>query len=194
MLFRSVDTRDAVDLVDFHATLPGVLREHYPKIVDIVGVEGAALPDKIRFSFRPGIKVPAYAGRGIVMSADWFRKRPGDLGCAIHELAHIVQRYPNFQGKPGWLVEGIADYVRHKVGLDDGWRIPQKYRESFRYTSGYGVTAAFLVFVETHHDRDLVATMNRALKAKSYTPELWQTCTGKPLDELWQDFATRYGK
>ncbi len=193
-LTLEVDTRDAVDLAEFHEVLPELLQAEYPKIVDIIGTDDSPLPESVRFSFRPGIDVPAYAGRGIVMSADWFSKNANDLGCALHELTHIVQQYPGFEGKPGWLVEGIADYVRHKIGLDDGWTIPGAYRDGWSYTNGYGVTAAFLVFVEQEYDEDLVVTMNQSLKDKSYKPDLWKTRTEKTVDELWDDFAARYGR
>ena len=32
----------------------------------------------------------------------------------IHETCHVVQRYRG-RGNPGWLVEGVADYVRFFV-------------------------------------------------------------------------------
>jgi len=183
-----VDTRDAPDMAAFHESLPKLLHEHYPTIVELVGDDGRDLPTSVRFSFRPGIKVPAYASRGIVMSSDWFAKHPRDLGCAIHELTHVVQRYPGFLGKPGWLVEGIADYVRHRVGLDEGWRIPSGYREGHHYTKGYGIAAAFLVFAEKKVGPELVPKLNQSLRDKSYKPEIWKALTGKDLDALWEEY------
>lgn len=46
------------------------------------------------------------------IAADWVKSQPNDFGMVVHELTHLVQRYP--PGSPGWLVEGIADYIRAK--------------------------------------------------------------------------------
>ena len=50
------------------------------------------------------------------------------------------------------------------------------------------------MFVEQEYDEDLVVTMNQSLKDKSYKPDLWKTRTEKTVDELWDDFAARYGR
>jgi hypothetical protein len=48
----------------------------------------------------------------ITISGKWITEHPDDLGMVIHELVHVVQGYPNSRHKAGWLVEGIADYIR----------------------------------------------------------------------------------
>lgn len=61
----------------------------------------------------------AYAINGkITISSKYLRKKPQDLDVITHEVMHIVQAYPNNSG-PGWLTEGIADYVRYKYGNDN---------------------------------------------------------------------------
>ena len=188
----TVDTRDAPDLKAFHQVIPDVLRQHYPLMLSLLTAEGDALPARVTFSVRPGIDVPAYAsGSGIVLSAEWFTKNPGDLGCFIHELTHLVQAYPRSPEEAGWVVEGIADYVRYRVGADDRWRIPASYREGTNYTNGYGVTAAFLVYLEKHYDAELVTKLNRALKSGTYRQALFEECTGKSVDALWEEYRQK---
>ncbi len=189
-----VDTRDAPGLAALHESVPKVLGEHLPDMLERLSAPGTRLPDEVRFSARPGIDVPAYAaGNSIVLSAEHFGRNTGDWGCVVHEMTHIIQAYPDFGGKSGWLVEGIADYIRHKANIQDGWHIPTTYKEGQRYTDGYWVAAAFLVFLEREYDPQIVTTMHRALKDGSYTDELFEKRTGKPLDELWEDYKARWG-
>jgi hypothetical protein len=187
-----VDTREAPDLQALHQTIPDVLRKHYPPMLSILWTKGDPLPSEVRFQARPGIDNPAYAsGNRIVLSAEWFARNPGDLGCLVHEMTHLVQRYPGFPGQPGWLVEGISDYVRYKVKADDRWAIPQSYREGTSYKNGYGVTTAFLVCLERHYGNDLVSKLNRSLKDATYTDALFRDLTGKPLDDLWEEYKQK---
>jgi hypothetical protein len=186
-----VDTRDATDLAFLHRTVPDALRENLPKMWTVLGAEGAKLPESVSFSARPGIEPPAYASAGgVVLKAEYFAEHPGDFGCAIHEFAHILQHYRG-RDVPGWLVEGIADYVRYVVGIKDGWSIPKGYRDGQTYTIGYWVTAAFLVFLEKEYDPEIVVKFDRALRAGKYSPDLWKEYTGKTLDELWEDYKVR---
>ena len=54
----------------------------------------------------------AMAGGGrITGSTKFFKAHPDDLGAMIHETVHVIQRYRS-RNNPGWLVEGVADYVR----------------------------------------------------------------------------------
>lgn len=188
-----VDTRDAVDLAFLHQTVPDALRTSMPKMWAVIGVEGETLPEVVTFSARPGIDPPAYAsGNGVVLKAEYFAAHPNDFGCAVHEFAHVMQHYRG-RNTPGWLVEGITDYVRHVVGINDGWGIPDGYRPGQEYTIGYWVTAAFLVWLEKEYDPEIVVKFNRVLKQGRYAPELWTEYTGKTLDELWEDYKVRTG-
>ena len=90
---------------------------------------------------------------------------------------------------PGWLVEGVADYARHSASVGDGWRIPDAYREGTSYTNGYGITAAFLVYLEERYDPSLVRKLHLALKDSTYKASLFEGLCGKRLDDLWAEYA-----
>jgi len=159
----------------------------YPKMVEVFNPKALkSLEIKIDTAYT-GV---AYASNGkITISSEWLRKKPEDLDVITHEVMHIVQSYPNNSG-PGWLTEGIADYVRYKYGNDNksaGWSLPE-YNSTNHYTQSYRVTARFLLWATQQYDEDFVIKMNKHLREKTYTSDLWIKYTDKTLDELWDEY------
>lgn len=130
----------------------------------------------------------AYASSGqIVISQGWLERMPNDVDVVTHEAMHIIQSYPRRSG-PGWLVEGIADYVRYKFGVANeqgGWSLPN-FEETHHYTKSYRITARFLDWLERNGNEDLVKKLDGALRNQEYSPESWKQITGKTVDELWE--------
>lgn len=134
--------------------------------------------------------VAATSGSIVRYNPNWFVSHPGDIDVVTHEVMHIVQGYGDGAG-PGWLTEGIADYVRFKMGVDNEgakWTMPA-YTPKQNYTNAYRITARFLVWVEENYDKKLVVQMDAALRNHTYTADLWKTLTGKTVDELWNEYA-----
>lgn len=133
----------------------------------------------------------AYAHNGqITISSQWLHKRPEDLDLITHEVMHIIQSYPSNAG-PGWLTEGIADYVRYKYGVDNvgaGWSLPS-FKPTQSYTDSYRVTARFLLWITGIYNENLVVQLDESLRNKAYSLELWEKYTGKSLEELWRLYS-----
>ena len=133
----------------------------------------------------------AYAHRGaITISSAWLHKKPEDLDLVTHELMHLVQSYPGGAG-PGWLTEGIADYVRFKYALDNegaGWSLTP-FSPSQSYENSYRITARFLLWVSQNYDKNLVEKLDEDLRTKTYTAETWEQYTGKTVDQLWEAYT-----
>lgn len=138
---------------------------------------------------------PAYDGvaatdAGVVrFNPQWFVKHPEDIDVVTHEVMHIVQDYRH--DPPGWLTEGIADYVRYVFGVNNAaahWTLPD-YREGQRYENAYRITARFLLWAQQHKNALLVDRLDAALRDGTYTPSLWVKLTGKTVDELWKEYA-----
>lgn len=136
----------------------------------------------------------AEAGGGRVrFSHKWLHDHPGDIDVVTHETMHIVQAYPHNAG-PGWLTEGIADYVRYRFGVDNkgaGWALPN-YKSSQHYTNSYRVTARFLDWIEKQYP-GFVKKMDSAMRNNEYSPQLWKQWTGKDLDALWKTYGEDQG-
>jgi hypothetical protein len=163
----------------------------YPIIHRFLATEEWKPPQEIKLVFKKELKVPAYAsGNTITISADWAQKHPDDFGCVIHELTHVIQQYPNQRGKPGWLVEGIADYIRFWKYEPEVPR-PRVDKEKASYRDSYRTTAAFLAWITWKYDKRIVRKLDKALREGTYSDAIFGDVTGRSLDALWEEFVAR---
>lgn len=145
---------------------------------------------KVEFVIDPAYDgVAATSGSVITYNPEWFRKHPGDIDVVTHEAMHVVQAYPEYN--PGWLTEGIADYVRATMGVDNpgaNWTLPE-YNEKQSYKNAYRITARFLIWLEKHKNKDMVVKLDKAMRTNTYTDGIWKELTGKTVDELWSEYG-----
>jgi hypothetical protein len=126
----------------------------------------------------------------VVFSPAYMSKHPNDIDVVTHEVMHIVQDYGDSNG-PGWLTEGIADYVRNEHGVANeaaNWRLPA-YKATQNYDNAYRVTARFLFWVETKIKKGSVKKLDGIMRKHSYNDNTWKDVTGKSVDELWKEYA-----
>jgi len=126
----------------------------------------------------------------VTISSHWMHLHPEDIDVITHEVMHIVQDYGNSVG-PGWLTEGIADYVRYKFGVNNaaaGWSLP-KYKPTQNYDNAYRITARFLLWTEEKVKPGIVKKLDKALRNHTYNDQTWQQLTGKTVDELWKMYS-----
>ena len=119
-----------------------LLLDWIPKVSILL--EDSNFPDEINLIFQDSDEGIAFADSNkIVVSSHWVEKHPEDIGLIVHEGVHVVQMYPNFH--PGWLTEGIADYIRwhlfEEKQLD--W-FPMSKNEN-GWEDAYQVTGGFLL-------------------------------------------------
>lgn len=195
----TIDTTAAPDLHNWakHDLAP-VLATWYPKIVAMLPSEGYSAPDHFKITIKPMDGVAYTSGKQVMVSAHWIKNEIGReaIGSIVHELVHVVQQYRYGRRNPGWLVEGMADYIRwfkyepQSHGADIVW---MRRLRNFtpHYDAGYRVTANFLNWVANQYDRNIVAQLNVAMRNGTYKPGIWQQCTGKSLQDLgaeWRKF------
>jgi len=146
---------------------------------------------KVHFIVDPGFSgVAATSGDIIRFNPKWLSDHPEDIDVVTHEAMHIVQNYGS-GGGPGWLTEGIADYVRYVYGVNNTagkWSLPE-FSEKQNYKNSYRITARFLVWLEKNVSPTIVNDLDAAMRQHTYTPEIWKTLAHKTLDELWADYA-----
>lgn len=145
---------------------------------------------QVVFFIDPDYKGVAETGNGVARyNPEWLRSHPEDIDVVTHEVMHIVQNYHHHN--PGWLTEGIADYVRYIFGVNNSkgaWRLPD-YRPGQNYRNAYRITARFLVWAEQNKAPTLVDQLDTALRNGSYTPSIWTKLTGKSVDALWEEYS-----
>jgi hypothetical protein len=138
--------------------------------------------------------IAATGGGRIVFNPQWFVKNPGDIDVVTHEVMHIIQSYGNGSG-PGWLTEGIADYVRFKYGVDNPgakWTLTP-FKPEHSYKNAYRITARFLNWLELNGNKGIVVKLDSAMRNHTYKDTLWKDLTGKTVDELWAAYAANPG-
>jgi hypothetical protein len=197
----TLDASDAPDLVEWaDQELRPVVQAWYPRIVALLPSDDFHAHASVTLRFRNDMGgTPASAGGGRVnMNSAWFRSelQREALGAVVHELVHVVQDYgrarrnPNATRTPGWLTEGIADYIRWFLYEPEsrGAEITARNLARARYDASYRITGNFLDWAVRTCDPDLVRKLNAAAREGRYTEELWQECAGKPLQQLGEDW------
>jgi hypothetical protein len=190
-----IDYSQMPELKDWiNSKLAPVVEAWYPKLVAMLPSDNFEAPTKFSITFhKNGRGVAATGGTRIFCDGPWFsRNLNGEaVGAIVHEMVHVVQQYghtrrsdPNDQ-IPGWLVEGVPDYIR--------WFLyePQSHGADHianpataRYNAAYRTTANFLNFVIHKYDKDLIRKLNAAIRDGKYNDDLWKDYTGKTVQEL----------
>lgn len=198
----AIDTTAAPDLTEWADTkLRPVVQEWYPKLVAMLPSEDFKAATNINFRFRNDMGgTPASAGGGrINLNSDWFRRelKREALGSVVHEMVHVVQSYgrarrtnPGATRTPGWLVEGMADYIRWFLYEPEtkGAEITERNLARAKYDASYRVTGNFLNWVTQSHDKEIVRKLNAAARDGKYAESLWKDWTGKTLQELGENW------
>lgn len=199
----SIDTSGAPELTEWaDNTLAPVLAQWYPKIVALLPSEGFTPPKRFSVTIKPGRGVAATGGTRITANATWLQAElhREALGSIVHEVVHVVQQYGGRRRggtrPPGWLVEGIPDYIRWYLfePQSHGADIAARNLDRARYDGMYRVSANFLNYVVQNHGEAIITRLNAACRQGQYTPELWTELTGKTVEQLNDDWKAALQK
>lgn len=133
-------------------------------------------------------------GNRLTVQRQWMLNNPHDTDIVVHEGMHIVQSYTS-GNVPGWITEGIADYVRNEFGLSNvNWL--QRYRYGQHYTHGYGVAGSLLQWINENYSgggTSRVDQLDKLLRSGEYTDDIWVQWTGLDVDHLWHLYSMEKG-
>ena len=135
----------------------------------------------VRFKEMAGVAF--WDGKAITVSRRYATQHPDDVFLVVHELTHVLQGY---RQTPGWMTEGIADYVR--FGIAEGGRfgiridpLKNKPRDSYRVTG-------YLILQAEKRYPGLVKKLHLAGVAGADVEKTWvEQCGGKSVDEVWAE-------
>ena len=193
------DSSEAPELAGW---MNGELREMveiwYPRLCCYLSSPGFTAPQKVKFRFLPNSKMngtPAWAaGNEISLNHEWIagQLKGEALGCVVHEMVHVVQAYRGGGRRggraPGWVQEGLADYVRWFLYEPEKHAAGANFRDArTRYDNSYRVTANFIDWVERRHgdaDTPIYRRLNEVARTARYSDDFWKEATGKDLQAL----------
>ena len=188
----SIDTTGSPQLRGWaKKELTPVVAEWYPLIVEMLPGNEFQPPKKVAITISDEIDGVAYTlGNGIYCNGVWFQRNlAGEAkGAVVHELVHVVQQYRGRRGNrpPGWLVEGIADYIRWFLYEPEskGALIGPRRAERARHNASYRTSANFLNWVANQYGANFVPKLNARLRTGKYDLQFWSEQTGQSLEEL----------
>lgn len=198
----SIDVTAAPELAEWsESELKPIILDWYPRIVSLLPSDGFEAPTSVKFRYQPSDKmegIPAYAqGSTISMNAGWMlrEKKREALGAIVHEMVHVVQSYQMRRTRtdrrsmtPGWIVEGIPDYIRWFLyePQSKGAVLSKTSLEKASHDSSYRISANFIDWVVRTYDRDgtLLQKLNAAAREGRYSSGIWKELTGISEEEL----------
>ncbi len=182
-----IDVVDEPKMKEWALKAAGICARAYPMINEELKSEGFKPPTVVTMVLKTDYRGVAFASGGrITGSVAYFQEHEDDVGAMVHETTHVVQHY-NSSRNPGWLVEGISDYVRF-FKFEPG-KIGRINASRAHYNGSYRVTAAFLAFVTDKYDKQIVQKLNKLMREGKYTKETFKELTGKTLEELDKEWV-----
>jgi hypothetical protein len=197
----TLDTTKAPDLTEWAQKRVGPMAvEWYPKLVKMLPSEGFEAPGSLSIIISTNAGgVAGTSGTRIECSAKWFRSNlQGEaLGAVFHEIVHVVQQYgharrtnPDATRAPGWLTEGIPDYIRWYLFEPEshGAEITKRNLSRAKYNGMYRISANFLNWAVSNYDKDIIQKLNASLREGKYHDEQWKDYTGHTVQELGDEW------
>lgn len=188
-----VEVKDAPEMKEWADKSARINERAYQMICEELKSDGftprTVVPMTMKNDYK-GVAV-TYNSANIVGATKYFKEHANDFGAMVHEMVHVVQSYRS-RNNPGWLVEGLADYIRNYR-----WE-PKKPRpltpEQAKYDGSYQITARFLAFLMDNYDAAIVHTLNKLMREGKYTEDTFKELTKKTLPELGEEWKASLRK
>jgi hypothetical protein len=183
------DVNDSPMLVEWGQNAKTLIEQWYQRTANLIPTKGFEVPTEVWLRIRKSNRgVAGTSGGRISVSSGWIESHPEDIGCVHHEMVHVIQSYGR-RRVPGWITEGIADYLRWAIyeGKPQAWfpvsDKPNGYRDSYRVTGG------FYLWLESEPAPGIVNKLNTAARRGTFTDETWfEKETGRTIESLWADY------
>jgi Peptidase of plants and bacteria len=177
--------------------------EFYPKILALFPDDAPKVAQRFDIIFKPlkshNSGETDASGAKIYLNSDYLTNNPAVQNWIgnnitnfdkvfIHEMAHMAQRYKTGARIPFYWEEGMADYVRFKLGYTHGWECAECSAEYPHYISGYTCMGAFLLYIDATCGPKVIRQLHTELRRGSYSDAFFPKTTGSSLDTLWAQF------
>ncbi|WP_068776950.1 basic secretory protein-like protein [Paenibacillus sp. FJAT-26967] len=111
------------------------------------------------------------------------------IGILYHEIAHPYQQDDHRYGEINYIVEGMADAVRFKVGYHNRYGVSK----GGSWMDSYQTTGSFFLWIDEYKHAGFLKKLNQSLSpfdGVDWTPDAIRTITGTPVDTLWAEFQS----
>ncbi|MEI7460911.1 MAG: basic secretory protein-like protein [Pirellula sp.] len=184
----NLDVNQVPELKDWGIKAANLALEWHPRICNLISTKGVAPANELSIRLIESEEgIASTQGTVITISSRWIKNHPDDLGLVIHELAHVIQGYP--EGNPWWVTEGIADYVRNVVFEGKSQQLFAVPLDEKGYLQGYNTAAGFLFWLESDLAPGIVRRLNTSIRNRKYSDVVFKELTGQSLDELWDTYC-----
>jgi hypothetical protein len=181
---------------DWAIKLEAMIVGWWPAITSAFAWPGYVAPDVVTVEFAritPTTISGVTLGTKILVNAPMILDHlhnPDLDGMVAHELAHVVQACPQKTRANGWLVEGMADYIRYYVLLPDD---PARGFDGthFDWRFGYQPTAALLDWIERQKP-GTIRKVNAVIRAGGDSPQALIEAAGGNLDIPWRAYLATH--
>jgi hypothetical protein len=181
-----LDVTDAPQFKDWGIKAANYALKWYPELAKHLASDGYTPPREFGIVIRDVKGVAYTAGKTITINVGYLKNHTDDLGMVAHELVHVIQQYHG-RRNPGWLVEGVADYMRYFV-VEPGAKNARFDPNRSDYKRGYQPAAGLLNWIEQQKGPGIVAKLNEIMRAGKYKPDTFKEVTGYEPDEAWTAF------
>jgi len=184
---------------DLSAYLQNDIKPHlqtwYPKIAHALAYPDYTPLSNIELYMDPAYDGVAYVGGGapagrITVGSAWLSENKEDgQGMFLHEATHIVQSYPGSPDTPGFMVEGIADWIRDRMTLER-WQIPGP---NATLSMGYSEGGGMLQWAQQKYDAGLIRKVNLKMHSATYNESYFKSLTGgRTPGQIYDDYKAQY--
>ena len=170
-----------------------VVQEWYPIIDKYLESEGHVPAGEMTIRAQSTGPIGWVSGTTMGYNIDWIRpgaRGEADWGMVAHEIVHFIQGYRRGEGTPVplWIMEGIADYVRHAL-FEPHLPMRPVNPETASYGDAYQISAGFLMWIADRYDLDIVPRLNVHGRHRTYSDDVFVEYTGYTIAELWARYV-----
>jgi len=182
-----LNTEEVPNLTGWGDVSKKIIEDWNSNVLDLLGMLHTNGEDTVFLTLKNLEEGIAWTdGNKIEVTSFWIQKKPDDFGLIVHELVHVHQAYPQFE--PGWVTEGIADYIRWGFYEEKPLTWFPINESVDGYKNSYQITGGFFLWLEQFIEEGLVKRLNLAMKTETYTDDLFESMTHIPLPDLWKQY------
>jgi hypothetical protein len=183
----TISSETPTDLMPVMINGKALLEAWYPKFSALLASEAAPAPTAFTMVAKPTCGAGCVINNTIEVDPGWARDaltKPSHSDLFIHEGVHIMQPY---RGAPGWVVEGMADWVKYYIYGSNTTTNPTTYT----YLNGYERAGYFFNWIAATYKLPNFTRDLHQISSTGFSYDFFKQQTGKDVGQLWTQMTGR---